>query len=307
MSKLIVLSRFKESGNFWANYQKYYDKIIVYDKNPSVPNAIANVGRESHTYIHHILETYHDLPDEILFSQYNPKDHFSAKDADINSFLNGVLYDFIGIRPSACDYYLPQYRHKIPWIKLLKYIYGNEFNNLIVSRLVTTGITLNGIFRVTKEAILNYDINFYDKCLSLLNKNINPIEGFFFERIWKFLFTNYGYIDNNKYRFLLNRPLLYKHQSCKKIAFNNFFGHIILHHDGTISSGNTMYHSHTNEAYWSIKNNYLYFFHYSGYLTTRFDLSDMTDSFNQINGDVYHLSYGSWIKDFALLSTAMSW
>ena len=67
----IVLAKYDESVE-WAN--KYKDKatVTVYDKSSSpVPGAITlpNVGRESHTYLHHIISRYDSLADWTVFSQ----------------------------------------------------------------------------------------------------------------------------------------------------------------------------------------------------------------------------------------------
>lgn len=304
MSKVIVLSRFKEKHNFWINYSKFYDDMIIYNKDPLVSNnSIKNVGRESHTYIHHIIENYNSLPDEILFSQYDCRDHFASKyKVNIDYFLNGHLYDFIGIRPGPFPY-LAKNMYKIPWLKLIEYIYDKNFNLDLINRVVATGATLNGIFRVTKQAILKHDINFYLRCINLLDKHVNPIEGFFFERIWKFLFTDYGIYNN--YNSLIDQPLLYKHLSFKNKVLNNYFGHIILRKDGTISGG-PMYHGHENESHWTINDNYLYIFNYHGWLSNKFNLVNFNLK-DGIIGDTFDIYNKNWINNFAILKSPLYW
>lgn len=304
MSRVIVLSRFKEQYNFWENYYQIYDDVIIYNKDPLVTNSIKNVGRESHTYLHYIIDNYHFLPNEILFAQYDSRDHFSPKyNVNIKHFLNGYLYNFIGIRPGPFPY-LAKNLYKIPWSKLIEQIYDLNFNPILLNKVVATGATLNGIFRVTKEAILQHNLDFYKRCISLLDKDINPMEGFFFERIWKFLFTNYG-ISNN-YNNLIDQPLLYKHLSFRNKVLNNYFGHIILRKDGSIGGGPT-YHRHENESHWTIENDYLYFFNFNGSLTNKFNLTNNLDLNNGIMGDVFDIFNSNWINNFAILKSPLSW
>merc|ERR550537_214069 len=67
----VVLARYDEAVD-WAD--EYLDRatITVYDKskNPA-PDSIRlpNVGRESHTFLHHIVDRYDSLADWTVFSQ----------------------------------------------------------------------------------------------------------------------------------------------------------------------------------------------------------------------------------------------
>lgn len=77
----LIIARYREDIS-WANGVPRGIKTIVYDKNrknPVVSNLkierIKNFGRESQTYLHHILNHYDDLSDWTLFTQGNPFDH----------------------------------------------------------------------------------------------------------------------------------------------------------------------------------------------------------------------------------------
>ena len=269
MTKIAVLSRFKETDESWQNelINNNY-KVITYNKH-SGQNLLPNVGRESHTYISYIINNYYNLPDEILFSQYDPTDHFLR--ANKEEFLHSYLYDFIGIRPGQFPYTSAKIR-KVQWIETCKKIY-RTFKQSDCSRLISTGSTLNGIFRVSQKAILSHSLDFYKRCIKLLDYSVHPIEGYFFERMWRFLFTDYGYIDEIKHSYLVNYPLLYKHNTHKSRVFNDTFGHIKLYSDGTIASNGICYHSHKNERFWQIKNNTILLFNYAGALTNRIYIS----------------------------------
>lgn len=68
----IVLARFDEPIE-WAEEYQQQAKITVYDKNPNgtLPGSIylPNVGRESHSYLHHIVTRYDSLAEWTVFSQ----------------------------------------------------------------------------------------------------------------------------------------------------------------------------------------------------------------------------------------------
>lgn len=65
----IVVSRYNEDIS-WTF--KYSPNVIIYNKGQDyIPNAISlpNVGRESHTYLYHIISNYHQLADRTVFVQ----------------------------------------------------------------------------------------------------------------------------------------------------------------------------------------------------------------------------------------------
>lgn len=288
MKKLAVLSRYKESNTFWAEYLKKIGYGILIFNKFAGDNLLPNVGRESHTFMYYIVNNYDSLPDEILFSQFDPMDHFRTSCSNVYNhprgysgmahtdyFLYSHLYDFIGIRPTDYEKRIRQ-RH-IDWYKFYNNLFG-QCNYEFLTKVLAAGCTLNGIFRTTKYAILNNHINLYKKAINLLEYSVDPYEGYCFERIWKFLLTKYGYIDNDKYNIFKNRIFLFgtpphkttgRHQDTK----NGAYGHIKLSEDGTITTNKVSYYSNYNESFWKISNDHLYLFSADGCLTSKYDLS----------------------------------
>jgi len=297
MSKVAVLSRHKEGDTYWYNTLINHGyEVIVFNKHNG-DNLLPNIGREGHTYLYYITQNYDNLPDEILFSQYDPRDHFqdANKEQKHNSeqyFLKSCLYDFIGIRPGQFPYICGG-KHVIKWIDTCNKLFESPLDNHDINRMISTGATLNGVFRVSKDAILSHDIMFYKRCLEILSHSIHPIEGYFFERIWRFLFTNYGAIDNIKYKQYIDMPLLYKHYTHKSFVFNNAFGHIKLYNDGTISSNDICYYKHRNERFWKLSNDNILIFDYCGGLTNKIFLKDSMP----MNLDTYNLDMLIWKKN----------
>jgi len=81
----LVISLFNEVP-LWISEVPKNIEIFIYNKNPKAkiefpPNnrlkviPLTNIGRESDTYLTHIINHYHNLPDMIIFSQGDPISH----------------------------------------------------------------------------------------------------------------------------------------------------------------------------------------------------------------------------------------
>lgn len=281
MKKVAILAKYKEQNHFWRDLLSENYEVLIYNKFDG-ENLLPNVGREGHTYLHYIVENYNNLPDEILFSQYDPSDHFSGNrkihfsDA-MKIFLNKNLINFCGIR--ACDFDLIVRKRKIDWIEFSKEFFG-KFEHEKILELVACGATLNGVFRVTKDSILKHDISLYKKAVEMLSRGSDPYEGYYFERMWKFIFIETG-CKNPEFSNFNDRIFLFgtndrnfKFPQHVRLKLYNF-GHIKLSKDGTIrSNGNVSYYHHYNESHWLIKNNFLYLIDACGAATSRFDISN---------------------------------
>ncbi len=68
----LVVARYLEDLS-WLNNIPPQIRARVYDKSPS--GNLPNIGREAHTYLHHICENYDALPDVTVFAQGHPFDH----------------------------------------------------------------------------------------------------------------------------------------------------------------------------------------------------------------------------------------
>jgi hypothetical protein len=79
----VVVARYAEAVN-WTRKLPGSARVTIYDKSGDLPRerfpwatvaTLANVGREAHTYVHHILERYDALAPVSLFCQGHPFDH----------------------------------------------------------------------------------------------------------------------------------------------------------------------------------------------------------------------------------------
>jgi hypothetical protein len=69
-TKELVVARYHENLNWLRRVPRAF-RITVYDKSTTLPN----IGREAHTYLHHITTRYETLADLTVFCQGKPFDH----------------------------------------------------------------------------------------------------------------------------------------------------------------------------------------------------------------------------------------
>ncbi len=73
----LVVARFQEDIS-WTT--RFNGRVIVYNKGNHISadvdvRPLPNVGREAHTYLHHILENWDSLADVTIFTQGDPIEH----------------------------------------------------------------------------------------------------------------------------------------------------------------------------------------------------------------------------------------
>ena len=91
----IVIAHYNENLDWVSELDStYINKIWVYSKSSTANDHIPlpNIGRESHTYLHHIVSQYPNFPENIIFLQGNPFGHHESikpnNIEDINLWLN---------------------------------------------------------------------------------------------------------------------------------------------------------------------------------------------------------------------------
>lgn len=207
----IVISRYNEDLSWVKNLSTEYTQIFIYNKGGKIYDNFSNnitvidlenIGREAHTYLHHIVENYDSLPEKIIFTQAHPDDHVSLNfKSEFLEFLNTeeqfryfssntlemkILSD--GVEESgnlngsywknkhslsSCCVTIPI--SIIPNIENKKWIFG-------------TG----AIFGVSEKCITGNTKEFYEVCLKFLTESIDPIgspEAHAFERAWYLIFN----------------------------------------------------------------------------------------------------------------------
>lgn len=211
MKKQIVISRYNEDISWVKKISREDIEIFIYNKGEKIEEEftedikvlnLENIGRESHTYLHHIINNYGNFPEKIIFTQGHPDDHVPQdfKNNFLSFFNSNLEFEYFskdilemkiledGVEesgnlngsfwrnkhsPSSCCVTIPS--EIIPDIQSKKWIFG-------------TG----AIFGVSKNLINKNSKEFYIRCLEILGKSSNvsnPPEGHAFERSWYLIFN----------------------------------------------------------------------------------------------------------------------
>jgi len=203
----LVIARYNEDVD-WIKSE--YSRIFIYNKGQHLNRkdeiSLPNIGRESQTYLHHIVENFNNLNNITIFTQGNPDVHYfhnrhyneeyffeMKKQAEIYGYsLNKDYYPnvmFGGYKdgnyrdhhPTLRDPNIPLSRFATIG-KFHEYIFGKSFDQY--------KWYANGIFAISKEKILSRSIDFYKKIL--LDEEqfyISGELGSYLERTWTLIFN----------------------------------------------------------------------------------------------------------------------
>jgi hypothetical protein len=182
MDKLIVIAKYKEDIG-WT--KALADPVIIYDKSCDLPN----VGREAHTYLHHIIQNYNSLNDVTVFTQADPFSHR----ADFLKWLNQSFSHwtpFVTIRSRKTkewtDDLLVDSRLGRPHGNGIRI--GEFYEKLFLAPSPGAfAFSPGAIFAVTRAEILAHRRGFYERAIDLC---VNfPKGAWILERLWKKIFT----------------------------------------------------------------------------------------------------------------------
>ena len=209
----IVVARYTEPME-WA--RKYQDVVTVYEKHEGgdaatepiedglVPcsrrERLPNVGREAHTYLHHIITNYDSLARNTLFTQCGIEEH-DAYPIEEYMFDTGssrfFMNNFRTIYAKNGRYGFLQ--HKWKWLD--DYNNGNmlaekrTFKQWWAECLQKPLPHINrykwshgAIFSVSAERICNNSIDYYRRMIESVSSHSNPETGHYFERAWYYVF-----------------------------------------------------------------------------------------------------------------------
>ena len=183
-----VVARYQENLD-WTNG---LSDCIIYNKGSDAPNSkhqyitLPNIGREGHTYLHHIIQNYDQLDEYTCFLQGYPFDHSPDLAKRILEFpvppppflfVSNRLYT-VNLSYDPTDTSLHS---------LLISTYEKIFGTRKTDHNFTFGAGAQ--FIVSRDAIRSRPKSFYENMLPLLDHHINPPEGFVVERFWGMIFT----------------------------------------------------------------------------------------------------------------------
>ena len=234
MDKALIISRFDEDISWLKNYKDF--KIIVYNKGDKLKDEpyyktinLENKGRESHTWLYHIVKNYYHLDEINIFLQGRIDDLNCMVYQNPNHYLKRInkygyetsRYGLLGPFHWAWNVNIEKdIRYKKQWesneISRSSIGFRNFSKNLFPNIPIFVATSYSGCFAVKKENILLHDICFYKELLDILSKSKNPIEGHYMERLWCYMFTKnkpliksifdviHTKIERSKFNYFLN-------------------------------------------------------------------------------------------------------
>ena len=202
-----IISRYREDLSWLKKLKEHkvivYNKGVELDKNKFYKSInIKNVGRESHTWLYHIVKNYNYLDDVSIFLQGRIDDLGCMAFEDPLDYIKTIdKYGFSVSRFGLLGPYHWSYnigiekdiRYKDDWGngKISKSDLGfrNFAEKFFPDIPFFVATSYGGCFGVKKELIKRYSYNFYIKLLKILESHRNPIEGHYMERLWCYMFT----------------------------------------------------------------------------------------------------------------------
>lgn len=212
----IVIAHFNEDVT-WINTITEHN-IVIYSKGDqnTLSNATAtatatiklpNLGRESHTYVHHIITNYDTLSPVTVFLQANPFDHIKNVDSLISEAKthpsglsqNAHVHD-VGNCSAFHGFTIRQHMGQVveeykdglnmgEWLKDIQGIQDiqciQEFPILDLKK--SPRWYIGGCFAATKDAIQSVPLQMWNKIYDSLSYSMNPVTGHYMERSWYML------------------------------------------------------------------------------------------------------------------------
>ena len=217
MEYQIVVARYNEDISYLSIFKNI---IIIYNK--GIDNLpfnftsikLPNIGRESHTYLYHIIKNYDNLANKTLFIHGNIKDHntlplidyFNKENhfignktfVDINLIKNYIYHSGKYLKDLNEGKMIKSLYKPIDWIKMIGIDISNEITNF--------EMVWGANFSVSKELIHKKPKIFYENLIKYVEYHANPEEGHYFERSWYLIYSSldfkikkkilYYYTDN---------------------------------------------------------------------------------------------------------------
>ena len=207
MDKSLIIARYNEDLEWLKQYSDF--KITVYNKGDKLKDEpiydvinLENKGRESHTWLYHIVKNYNNLNEINIFLQGKIDDLNCMAYKNPNDYLMRIdkygfevsRYGLLG--PFHWDWNVKvdkDIRYKNQWenneISRSSIGFRNFSRNLFPDIPLFIATSYGGCFAVKKEIIQQHNLVFYKELLDILSQNKNPIEGHYMERLWCYIFT----------------------------------------------------------------------------------------------------------------------
>lgn len=214
----IVLARYHENLEWMLTISRL---VKIYNKGKNIPVytnifgikklleiQLPNIGRESHTYLYHIINNWDNLPRTTFFGQGKlTSDHCpfplyiylisKKQNITINLYNKGVKLTNEKRIDHNGKYKYNLKRGLLKPARLNFEEWWREYINIPYPGSQNILWSHGALFSVTRELIKSNSLDYYKKLISCIDCHPDPEEGHYFERAWYYIF-NCGNIISNK-------------------------------------------------------------------------------------------------------------
>lgn len=201
----MIVARYRENLRWMSQIENI--PFIIYDKGgseaenslPNIPrfpvqlfegvrHAKSPTGRESHTYLYHILKNYDSLADMNIFLQGNPVefacDAKTTLQALLQSDFEGI--DFLSLNGPLvlCDETGAPLHRGLPIKRVFSRLFQSPCPELF-------SYTWGAMFCVSKSFILARPKAFYEEMMQIVYEE--PLSGYVYERLWPTILACHHY------------------------------------------------------------------------------------------------------------------
>lgn len=207
----IVVARYKEDISWVYGYLPLVDKVTIYDKcdshdtdimYPSHPKLsvtkLPNVGREAHTYAHHLHDQYESMCDIVIFTQGNYREHIDK--ISFESMFDGEspkprvgLDATWGSSIMRAFKWTPEANYTPRPMQPAEMSLGKFYLTYVGNDLKPESEIQwwqSAIFCVTRQQIHRHEPSVYEKLVHVLGHGDNTEYAHYMERFWRSLFDD---------------------------------------------------------------------------------------------------------------------
>lgn len=154
---------------------------------------LPNVGRESHTYLHHIINRWDSLSYNTFFSQAGYDDHYNKNEVlplcyylcsgpmEHREYTANLIHHRLGLPRTTTE------KSMNDWWNRLQITPNHSLTTLVSNKSFQWAP--GGIFSVTKNRIQHRPLSFYRNIIDTLDSSSDPITGHYCERAWGYIFN----------------------------------------------------------------------------------------------------------------------
>eukprot|EP01032_Pedospumella_encystans_P007546 gene7546-9043_t len=208
---LIVVARYQENLSP-LNWIKLYPHL-VYNRGSDTVDFTStamrvNTGRESYIYLHHIIKHYNELSNVTIFLQADASNnpggvHSPSVRANVEALASGKKFlpaasdgfAFLSVE-NNCESKLMSSLIKRQFELIDKLLHTHNAEQMLTTSYATVlnytvpnpRFAPQGLFAVTRQAVHNNPVEYYESILQHLSHEVSPLFGHFMERAWPEVF-----------------------------------------------------------------------------------------------------------------------